>query len=106
MSATQSSDPRLNNLKPWPKGKSGNPGGLSKKVRAFRRDCEKLLPKAAQRLEKLLDSDDPEDFKFALEWLRKAFIPTPKEAPADAKGATSTAASIPAALAARLAGMQ
>lgn len=91
------------NLRPWKKGQSGNPGGLSKRVRAFRKECEKLLPEAAERLADLLRSGEPDDYKFALEWIRKAFIPVPKEQPAGAPGAGANAPRLRPEVAAALA---
>lgn len=106
MSAAQNSDPRLNNLRPFPKGKSGNPGGLSKSVRKFRREAEKRLPRALELLDEMMKTEaDAEDKRFAMEWLRKCFVPTPKDTPSNRPNATG-GTTLPDALRSKLARIQ
>ena len=64
---TESSDPtrtrRRGPGRPWPKGVSGNPGGLSRDIPAAVAECRRLalahVPRAVDRLASLLDDSDP-----------------------------------------------
>lgn len=47
------------NLRPWPKGVSGCPGGKRKEVAKAEKALAKLLPSGVNRLEALLESDNP-----------------------------------------------
>ena len=44
--------------RPFPKGTSGNPGGMPKEIAEVRRQLRALLPKATQTLGELLDHHD------------------------------------------------
>jgi hypothetical protein len=48
------------NLRPFPKGKSGNPGGKPKEQVSFEARARKLAAKALDKLEAALDSSDPD----------------------------------------------
>lgn len=63
------------NLKPWPKGKSGNPGGRPKKGRAFE-DLMKLIDETPGELRELskvwLARCKAGDFQFFREYLDRS----------------------------------
>jgi hypothetical protein len=85
---TERNKSRYRGLVPFPKGKSGNPGGRTKQ---FERLCREASPDAARRLIELMQSEDERvalmaaDKVFERAWGRpKEFDPnaeTPKKAP-------------------------
>jgi len=64
------------NLKPWPKGVSGNPGGQSKAVAEARKKLESLAPDAVEVFAKLLKR---RHFPAASKILDKTIPDPPKE---------------------------
>src|SRR6266404_809242 len=55
---TERNKSRYRGLVPFPKGKSGNPGGRSKKFAQCQRLCREASPDAARRLIELMQSED------------------------------------------------
>src|SRR5260370_38196484 len=88
---TERDKSRYRGLVPFPKGKSGNPGGRTKQFAQCQRLCREASPDAARRLIELIQSEDERvalmaaDKVFERAWGRpKEFDPnaeTPKKAP-------------------------
>ena len=88
---TERNKSRYRGLVPFPKGKSGNPGGRTKQFAQCQRLCREASPDAARRLIELIQSEDERvalmaaDKVFERAWGRpKEFDPnaeTPKKAP-------------------------
>src|ERR1700720_3815100 len=88
---TERNKSRYRGLVPFPKGKSGNPGGRTKQFAQYQRLCREASPEAARRLIELMQSEDERvalmaaDKVFERAWGRpKEFDPnaeTPKKAP-------------------------
>src|SRR6266481_3376353 len=55
---TERNKSRYRGLVPFPKGKSGNPGGRTKKFAQCQRLCREASPDAARRLIELMQSED------------------------------------------------
>lgn len=56
--SNEGSERRLANLRPFPKGVSGNPGGKSKKLEELKRLALDHSARAIQRIAELIESDD------------------------------------------------
>ena len=88
---TERNKSRYRGLVPFPKGKSGNPGGRTKQFAQCQRLCREASPDAARRLIELMQSEDERvalmaaDKVFERAWGRpKDYDPnaeTPKKAP-------------------------
>src|ERR1700738_4736205 len=55
---TERNKSRYRGLVPFPKGKSGNPGGRTKQFAQCQRLCREASPDAARRLIELMQSED------------------------------------------------
>src|ERR1700738_45453 len=88
---TERNKSRYRGLVPFPKGKSGNPGGRTKQFAQCQRLCREASPDAARRLIELIQSEDERvalmaaDKIFERAWGgQKEYDPTaepPKKAP-------------------------
>src|ERR1700720_824646 len=88
---TERNKSRYRGLVPFPKGKSGNPGGRTKQFAQYQRLCREASPDAARRLIELMQSEDERvalmaaDKVFERAWGRpKEYDPNaeaPKKAP-------------------------
>jgi hypothetical protein len=88
---TERNKSRYRGLVPFPKGKSGNPGGRTKQFAQCQRLCREASPDAARRLIELIQSEDERvalmaaDKVFERAWGRpKDYDPNaeaPKKAP-------------------------
>jgi hypothetical protein len=58
LSATERNKSRYRGLGPFPKGKLGNPGGITKQFAQCKRLCREASPDAARRLIELIQSED------------------------------------------------
>jgi hypothetical protein len=88
------------------KGASGNPGGFWRdgKLRKLRRALEALDPRMMEVLEEMTADSDPKIRAKAVEIWGKYRIPVPREGKGD--NATTSAPTLSAELAARLASLQ
>src|SRR5712671_2057715 len=88
---TERNKSRYRGLVPFPKGKSGNPGGRTKQFAQCQRLCREASPDAARRLIELIQSEDERVALMAAEkvferaWGRpKDYDPSPYPARAGA----------------------
>src|ERR1700730_387356 len=84
---TERNKSRYRGLVPFPKGKSGNPGGRTKLFAQCQRLCREASPDAARRLIELMQSEDERvalmaaDKVFERVWGRPKDYDPDKEAP-------------------------
>lgn len=64
---------------PFPKGKSGNPGGQPKWLREVRDGLRSLAPKAYRRLESIIDTGSDKDATAAAKVVFEYTLPKPKQ---------------------------
>ncbi len=63
------------NLRPFPKGVSGNPGGNMKKLARLRKQLLKMAPTAMEKLRELVEAGDIQGLAL---WFKYA-LPVPKD---------------------------
>jgi hypothetical protein len=84
---TERNKSRYRGLVPFPKGKSGNPGGRTKQFAQCQRLCREASPDAARRLIELIQSEDERvalmaaDKVFERAWGKAKDYDPDKEAP-------------------------
>ena len=84
---TERNKSRYRGLVPFPKGKSGNPGGRTKQFTQCQRLCREASPDAARRLIELIQSEDERvalmvaDKVFERAWGKAKDYDPDKEAP-------------------------
>jgi hypothetical protein len=71
---------RLANLKPFPKGVSGNPGGKSKHLEELRKLALENCPRALKRIVELVESEDERVAMMAAKEILDRGIGKPKNA--------------------------
>lgn len=87
------------NLRPFPRGVSGNPGGHAKKMARLRRELLRMAPTAMEKLRTLVEAGDIEGLKL---WFKYA-LPVPKDPIGVDLGLAGKSPTLPASLASILA---
>src|SRR6478672_7586221 len=92
---------RYRGLVPFPKGKSGNPGGRTKQFAQCKRLCREASPEAARRLIELMRSEDERVALMAADKVFERAWGKPKEYDPNAEGPKKPPRSIPLYIAPR-----